>query len=235
MGILRDDNKATCLGQFDGVVCYIKTADYRSFNNEEFKVITGICFNDLEGNTVYKRNEYNSYICRLESNKNYFNITDIIDDLALYIDKCELEEYWKNKTIDNILNNSSLGLLALKRFKKEYYNRIDEQIRREKAEECKKTIEEIKVNINNAVAEINKYIKMRIFVPCKSNEYKLQFATKYTMKEFNTLSIYNNDEGIQEYKRILNWLNDYLYYISNDFDPIEFIEFDVILNNEKVS
>ena len=99
----------------------------------------------------------------------------------------------------------------------------------------RKTIEEIKVNINNAVAEINKYIKMRIFVPCKSNEYKLQFATKYTMKEFNTLSIYNNDEGIQEYKRILNWLNDYLYYISNDFDPIEFIEFDVILNNEKVS
>lgn len=235
MGIIRDDNKVTCLGQFDGVVCYIKTADYRSFDGKEFKVVTGICFNDLEGNTVYKRNEYNSYICRLESNKDYFNISDIIEDLALYIDKSELEPYWKNKTIDNILNNNSLGLLALKRFKKEYYNNIEDQIRKEKAEECKKVIEEIKVNINNIVAEINNYIEMRVFKPTKYNKYKLQFATKFTMKEFDTLSIYNNVEGIESYKNILNWLNDYLYYISNDFDPVEFIEFDIILNNKKVS
>lgn len=235
MGILRDDNKVTCLGQFDGVVCYIKTADYRSFEGKEFKVVTGICFNDLEGNTIYKRNEYNSYICRLESNKDYFNIADIIEDLALYIDKNDLEPYWKNKTIDSILNNNSLGLLALKRFKTEYYNNIEEQIRKEKSEKCAKIIEDIKLNIESIVAEINNYIEMRIFNPCKSNEYKLQFVTKFTMKEFETLSIYNNNEGIKEYESILKWLNDYLYYISNDFDPVEFIEFDVILNNKKVS
>lgn len=227
--IIRDDKEITCLGQFDGVVCYIKTADNKGVHGDIFKVVTAICFTDLERNIIYKRESIGSYICRLESTKDYFNLMDIIQDLALYVDKNKYIEYFKNQVIDNILDNNYSGLITLKNFKKEYYNNIADQIRKEKAEECSKVIDSIKGEIESTTKEINNYIEMRVFNPSKRNEYQLEFATKYTLKKFDTSGMYNNEEGIERYKNILKWLNDYLYYINNNYDPVKFLEFDKVI------
>lgn len=227
--IVRDDKEITCLGQFDGIVCYIKTADNKGFNNDIFKVVTAICFTDLERNIVYKRESYNNYICRLESNVNYFNLMDIIQDLALYVDKNKDIEYFKNQVIDNILDNNYSGLITLKNFKKEYYNNIADQIRKEKADKCNKVINSIKNEIESTVKEINNYIEMRILKPNKNNEYQLEFVTRFTLKKFDTLGVYNNKEGVETYRSILKWLKDYLYYISNGHNPVNFLEFDKVI------
>ena len=61
MAIIKD-NSIKCLGQFDGVIVYIKSATNKMFiDGEEREVVTGICFKDLEGNILYEQNNYNNY------------------------------------------------------------------------------------------------------------------------------------------------------------------------------
>ena len=229
MAIIKD-NGIKCLGQFDGVIVYIKSAINKMFiDGEEREVVTGICFKDLDGNILYEQNNYNNYICLLEGDSRYFNLNDIIQELALYVQHCKIEKYFKDIMISNILNNKPTSKIALKKFVAEYYNNIESEIKRKKAEQCKKEIENIKENIKEVVKDINKYTTMKICKPDYNNKYKLQFITKKTLKEFNTIDIYNNVEGVEKYKNILDWINEYLYYISSDFDPVYFLKFDKVI------
>ena len=70
---------------------------------------------------------------------------------------------------------------------------------------------------------------LKICEPDYNNRYKLQFVTKKTLKEFSTLDIYNNIEGVERYKNILSWINEYLYYVSSDFNPVYFLKFDKVI------
>ena len=229
MAIIKD-NSIKCLGQFDGVIVYIKSATNKMFiDGKEREVVTGICFKDLDGNILYKQNNYNSYICLLESDSSFFNLNDIIHELALYVQHCDTEKYYKDIIISNILNNNPVSKIALKKFVAEYYNNIESEIKRKKAEQCKKEIENIKENIKEVVKDINKYTTMKICEPDYNNRYKLQFVTRKTLKEFNTIDIYNNIEGVEKYRNILKWINEYLYCVSSDFDPVYFLKFDKVI------
>ena len=96
MAIIKDSG-IKCLGQFDGVIVYIKSAINKMFiDGEKKEVVTGICFKDLDGNVLYEQNNYNSYICLLESDSNFFNLNDIIEELALYVQHCDTEKYYKD-------------------------------------------------------------------------------------------------------------------------------------------
>ena len=44
---------------------------------------------------------------------------------------------------------------------------------------------------------------MRIYEPDYNNRYKLQFITENTLKEFNTIDIYNNIEGVEKWIFVL--------------------------------
>ena len=229
MAIIKD-NGIKCLGQFDSVIVYIKSAINKMFiDGEKKEVVTGICFKDLDGNILYEQNNYNNYICLLESDSRYFNLNDIIQELALYVQHCKIEKYFKDKIISNILNNNPVSKIALKKFVAEYYSNIESEIKRKKAEQCKKEIENIKENIKEVVKDINKYTTMKICEPDYNNRYKLQFVTRKTLKEFNTVDIYNNIEGVERYRSILEWINEYLYCVSNDFDPVDFLKFDKVI------
>ena len=229
MAIIKD-NGIKCLGQFDGVIVYIKSAINKMFvDGKEREVVTGICFKNLDGNILYEQNNYNNYICLLESDSSFFNLNDIIQELALYVQHCDTEKYYKDIIISNILNNNPVSKIALKKFVAEYYNNIESEIKRKKAEQCKKEIENIKENIKEVVKDINKYTTMKICEPDYNNRYKLQFVTRKTLKEFNTIDIYNNIEGMERYRNILKWINDFLYYISSDFDPVYFLKFDKVI------
>ena len=229
MAIIKD-NGIKCLGQFDGVIVYIKSAINKMFvDGKEREVVTGICFKNLDGNILYEQNNYNNYICLLESDSSFFNLNDIIQELALYVQHCDTEKYYKDIIISNILNNNPVSKIALKKFVAEYYNNIESEIKRKKAEQCKKEIENIKENIKEVVKDINKYTTMKICEPDYNNRYKLQFVTRKTLKEFSTLDIYNNIEGVERYRSILEWINEYLYCVSNDFDPVDFLKFDKVI------
>ena len=229
MAIIKDSG-IKCLGQFDGVIVYIKSAINKMFiDGEKKEVVTGICFKDLDGNVLYEQNNYNSYICLLESDSNFFNLNDIIEELALYVQHCDTEKYYKDIIISNILNNNPASRIALKKFVSEYYNNIESEIKRKKAKQCKSEIENIKEDIKEVVKDINNYATMRIIEPDYNNGYKLQFVTKNTLKEFNTVDIYDSAEGVEKYRNILKWINNYLYYISSDFDPVYFLKFDKVI------
>lgn len=207
MAIIRDYKEIECLGQFDDIVIYIKKADNKFLDESTDIVVTGICFKNLEGNTIYEYNSYNSYICRLENNKNSFNLHDFIEDLALYVSKCKIDIFYKNKTIEAVLNNEYIGLYNIKNFRKEYYNKIAEEIRREKVKKCYKQIEIIKKDIDKTIEDIklNSKEMIRINKPNKYNNYCYELMTKNTYKKLNILGIYENEEGIKEYKNILKF------------------------------
>lgn len=231
MAIIKNYKEIQCLGQFDDIVIYIKKADNKFLDESTDIVVTGICFKNLEGNTIYEYNSYNSYICRLENNKNSFNLHDFIEDLALYVSKCKIDSFYKNKTIEAVLNNEYMGLYNIKNFRKEYYNKIAEEIRREKVEKCYKQIEIIKKDIDKTIEDIklNSKEMIRINKPNKYNNYCYELMTKNTYKKLNILGIYENEEGIKEYKNILKFFADYLYYTKCDFDPVEFLKFDKVV------
>ena len=231
MAIIKNYKEIQCLGQFDDIVIYIKKADNKFLDESTDIVVTGICFKNLEGNTIYEYNSYNSYICRLENNKNSFNLHDFIEDLALYVSKCKIDSFYKNKTIEAVLNNEYMGLYNIKNFRKEYYNKIAEEIRREKVEKCYKKIEIIKKDIDKTIEDIklNSKEMIRINKPNKYNNYCYELMTKNTYKKLNILGIYENEEGIKEYKNILKFFADYLYYTKCDFDPVEFLKFDKVV------
>ena len=133
MAIIKD-NGIKCLGQFDGVIVYIKSAINKMFvDGKEREVVTGICFKNLDGNILYEQNNYNNYICLLESDSSFFNLNDIIQELALYVQHCDTEKYYKDIIISNILNNNPVSKIALKKFVAEYYNNIESEIKKKKS------------------------------------------------------------------------------------------------------
>lgn len=230
MTIIKDFKNTECLGQFDNVKVYIKKAINKFFDNTEGLVVTGICFTDLENNIIYKYNT-SQYICRLEKHKTSFNLNDFLEDLILYVSKCNIDKFYKNKTIESVLNNEYRGLYNIRNFKKEYYNKVAEEIRREKVKKCYKQIEIIKKDIDKTIEDIklNSKEMIRINKPNKYNNYCYELMTKNTYKKLNILGIYENEEGIKEYKNILKFFADYLYYIQCDFDPVEFLKFDKVV------
>ena len=94
------------------------------------EVVTGICFKDLDGNILYEQNNYNNYISLLESDSRYFNLNDIIDELALYVQHCKIKKYYKDIIISNILNNKPVSKITLKKFVAEYYSNIESEIKK---------------------------------------------------------------------------------------------------------
>lgn len=229
--IIRDYKKAECLGQYDDIKVYIKKADNQFFDGSVDTVITAICFTDLENNIIYKYST-SHYICKLEDKTNRsFNLNDFLEDLILYVSKCNIDKFYKNKTIENVLNNNFKGLYNIRQFKKAYYEQIQENINTKKAQEYKKQIDIIKKDIDNTIEEIKTTCKelIRIHKPNKNNNYCYELFTKCTYKKLETIHIYNNEEGIKEYKNILKFFNDYLYYISIDYDAVEFLTFDKVI------
>ena len=130
MAIIKN-NGIKCLGQFDGVIVYIESSINKMFiDGEKKEVVTGICFIDLDGYILYDQYNYNNYICLLESDSRYFNLNDIIDELALYVQHCKIKKYYKDIIISNILNNKPVSKITLKKFVAEYYSNIESEIKK---------------------------------------------------------------------------------------------------------
>lgn len=215
--------------QFDGVVCLAKIGDNKGIDGEVFKVVTGICFKNLKGKEIYKQERINSYICRFKSDTSFFNLEDIIEELALYVDKCDIETYFKNKIIDEVLENNNSALTTIRLFKKQYFQKKQEEIRKEIIEKNKEEVEKIKGDIEKVVKEISCYVECRIAKPNKNNDYHLEFMTRKTLKKFNVLTMYNNEEEVKKYNQVLQWLEEYLYYLSIKKNPNDYLEFDKII------
>lgn len=224
--IVKDFKGIVNLGQFDGVNVYIKKAINQNFDNELIEVVTGICFVNLEGEIVYKKRVYNTYICTLDD-KRVFNLMDIIDNLALFVDKSNMKKYWKDKIIDDILNNDYRGLLTLKLFVKDYYKEVERKIKEKENNIILEKVEKVKEEIKEVLKEINNYEVMKLIKPNESNNYTYEFYTKHTLKRF--YSGCSANEELQVQYDILTHLNDYLYYLKNDYIPYYFMNFDKVV------
>lgn len=224
--IIKDYDKRV-LAQYDNVIVVVKEGENKFVDGTISKVVTCIYFYTLEKELIYKYENWNTYICRLVGTENSRGLNDFIDDLALYIDKCKTEKYWKDKTIDNVINHNSVGLLAIKQFKKEYYEGIQEDIRREKNKQLRQEESNIKEEIRQLIKDISNKELTKLYEP--ENELKYELLTKYTKKIFDR-SPFAGD-NINNLNKMIKHLKEYKYYIESDFDPAEFLEFDVVINN----
>lgn len=224
--IIKDFDETICLGQYDGVVIYIKKAIDLTFDDEEIEVVTRICFKDLDGNIIYKRKKYTTYICPLDDSR-CFNLMNIIDDLALFVDKSDMDSYWKNKKIDEILDNKTNALSFLKRYVANYWKSIEEKIKQEEINLILEKVEVVKKEVDKVFNDINKYEMMRRAGANENNNFHYEFYTKDTLKRFK--SGLHADDELKVQNDILSHLKAYLNCLENDYIPKYFLEFDKVI------
>lgn len=222
--IIKRNDFYMALYTYEGLTAWVKTAEYKNSFNEVKTVVTELVVTNEQKEVVYK-NISSNWICYYNDNKG-LSIVNIIEDILYYLAHNEYKAEYKKNTVDNVLYNSSVAMLNIKLFRKEHTNKITEQKAIEENNKKLKQINKLEIEIVELVNNINKYELMRYNKPNQLNNYKYEFITSNSYKAFIFGS--NLNEVIEGYNNIIQWLNNYLYYISNDYDPIEFMEFDKV-------
>lgn len=211
------DYKELNIIQIDEVVVAYKLANNKNSFNEVDKVVTEIYFYNLDRELIYKINMHNNYIYL--NKEGYHNFNDIIHDLSIYVTKCELEKYWKDITVNEIINNNFRGTTKLKRFIKEYYEQIEHDI---KVKELESYIPKVKELEN----ELNVICNSKNIRVCKNfNDNLVLITTKYDIKRMSDKTIFNN---------FINWEydNNYKLKVSSnhkDLTVVGWLEYNGII------
>lgn len=186
MAIVKYSNKVECLGQYDGIKVYIKTAENKNTFGDVDTVVYGICFTDLENNIIYKDHNYNNYICLLDSDSSRFNLTDILDSLACYLNNADTVAH---ELIQGVLNNELKALIELKRFIVNYYAQLENKLIKENNNNSLVNNEAVKIEVNNNDVIVTRKID--------NKQYNI-----YTLKDNETIEMLK--ESMLE-----NIINDY--------------------------
>ena len=119
--MIKENNYYTSYFTMEGLTAWIKTGEYKNTMNEIKEVITELVITkeDNRKDIVYKHISYNGFISYYWS-KDGFSLSDVIEELLIYIAHNNIDKYWKDQFIDSVINNQFKGLNAIKRFKKEY-------------------------------------------------------------------------------------------------------------------
>lgn len=224
--IMKTNNYYMALYTYEGLTAWIKTAEYKNSFNEIKTVVTElIVTKENNKNEIVYKNISSNWICYYNES-NGLSIVDIIEDILYYLANNEYTLNQKVNTIDNVLYNNGVALLNIRLFKKDHLNKLADIKRIEENKKIESEINKKKDDIELIVTNINKYTLMRYKKPSQLNNFIHEFYTN------NSLKIFDFGTGINEelkgYNNMLKWLNEYLYYISNDFDPIEFMLFDKV-------
>lgn len=224
--IIKTNNYYMTLYTYEGLSAWIKTAEYRNSFNEIKTVVTElIVTKENNKNEIIYKNISSNWICYYNES-NGLSIVNIIEDILYYLANNEYTSNQKYNIVDNVLYNNGIALLNIKLFKKEHLNKLAAIKRIEENNKIELEINKIKEDIDSIIVNINKYTMMRYNKANSTNNFIHQIYTSNTIKTFSLGTGIN--ERLQGYKDILNHLKEYLYYISNDFDPIEFMTFDKV-------
>lgn len=225
--IIKTNNYYMSLYTYEGLSAWIKTAEYRNSFNEIKTVVTElIVTKENNKNEIIYKNISSNWICYYNES-NGLSIVNIIEDILYYLANNEYTSNQKYNIVDNVLYNNGIALLNIKLFKKEHLNKLAAIKRIEENNKIELEINKIKEDIDSIVTNINKYTIMRYNKANSTNNFIYQIYTSNTIKIFSLGTGIN--ERLQGYKDILNHLKEYLYYISNDFNPIEFMTFDKVV------
>lgn len=228
MAIIKENNYYTGYYSIEGLTAWIKTGQYKNINGDIKEVITSLVITkeNNKKEVVYKYESYNSFISYYYD-KDGFSLSDIIENLLIYIAHNETEEYFKNRFIENALNNGYKGISVLKRFKIKYEQDQKERIILQEIKELevieKKLLTEVKSIVNN----INNKVEIKLISPNKYNNYNYEIYTKKGHKSFEIGSSIR--ENIKYIKSMLDFLKEYDNLLMSDIIPEYFLKFDKVV------
>lgn len=196
--------------------------------NEIKEVITDLVITkeDNRKDIVYKHISYNNFISYYWS-KDGFCLSNIIEELLIYIAHNNIEKYWKDQFIDSVMNNEFKGLYAIKMFKKKYELKLQDEKRRIKEQQNREVENNLLIEANKIVNKINTKIKVRFNKPKQINNFKYEIYTKNSYKTFDYSPVAG--ENIELLNSMINWLKEYNDYLDNDLIPENFMQFDKVI------
>ena len=224
--IIKTNNYYIPLYTHEGLQAWIKTADNKDTFNTIDTVVTELIITKEGSKEVLCKFTSTLYLCYYNNTK-YFSIVDVIEDILYYLANNSYSTAHKQEIIYNVLNNDMLTLLNIKRANKQYKQELKDNEIRERNNKLNEQINTIKNDIDSTIAEINKYTKIRYNKANRNNNYTHTIITSNTIKTFNFGA--NLSEELKGYNDILTHLKEYLYYISIDFDPTNFLKFDKVI------
>ena len=226
MAMIKENNYYINYYTIEGVQAWVKTGQYKNTNGDIKEVITSLVITK-EGTkeVIYKYISYNGFISYYY-NEDGFSLSDIIEDLLIYIVHNKTDKYYKDMFIKSALNNEYKGISILKRFRKEYKQQQKEITIKLEVEQLEKQKVELLQEVDKIVNDINNKIEIRFIDPNKYNNYNYEFYTRKSYKLFETGG--HIKEDIQGITNMLEFLKKYNDLLSSDFDPVEFLEFDKV-------
>ena len=228
MAMIKENNYYTSYFTSEGLTAWIKTGKYKNSMNEIKEVITELIITkeDNRKEIVYKYISYNSFISYYWS-EDGFCLSDIIEELLIYIAHNNIEKYWKDQFLESVMHNQFKGLNAIKRFKKEYENNLKEVARIEALKELTQIENSLLNEVNTLIEAINSKVEIRFNEPKQFNNYKYEVYTKNSYKTFKHSPF--SKENIEILKDMITWLNEYNNYLDNDIIPENFMQFDKVI------
>ena len=226
MAILKEDKHYTALCSLEGLTAWIKHATYKSTLNNIEDVITELVITKEGTKEIVYKNVSSNWICYYNK-ADGLSITDIIEDVLIFVANYDKGSYYMNKFINEALNNSSTALIVIKRFIKEHNEHIKELKIIENNKILTIELSRLKNEVDIVIKTINNYTKIRYNKPTQINKYTHEFYTEKSIKRFKSGASLKED--IEIHKSILNFLKQYLNYLENDFIPELFLKFDAVV------
>ena len=227
MAMIKENNYYINYYTIEGVQAWVKTGQYKNTNGDIKEVITSLVITK-EGTkeVIYKYISYNGFISYYY-NEDGFSLSDIIEDLLIYIAHNKTDKYYKNRFIESALNNGYKGLSILKRFKKEYEEEQKEVVRIQELKQLEKQKTELLKEVDKIVNDINNKIEIRFIKPNKYNNYNYEFFTRKSYKLFETGG--HIKEDVQGVTNMLKKKKKYNNLLNSDIVPEKFLIFDKIV------
>lgn len=228
MAMIKENNYYTSYFTMEGLTAWIKTGEYRNTMNEIKEVITELVITkeDNRKDIIYKYISYNGFISYYWS-KDGFSLSDVIEELLIYIAYNNIDKYWKDQFLDSVMNNQFKGLNAIKRFKKEYDLNLAEEQRRVKETGLREVENNLLIEANEIINKTNAKIEMRFNEPKQLNNYIYEVYTKNGYKAFNHSPFAS--ENIELLNSMISWLKEHNDYLDSDLIPENFMQFDKVI------
>lgn len=227
MAMIKENNYYTSYFATEGLQAWVKTGQYKNTNGDIKDVITQLIITK-EGSkeVIYKHLEYNGFISYYWS-EDGFSLSNIIEDLLIYIAHNKTEQYYKNRFIESALHNQYKGLSILKRFKKEYEQQQKEKLIQKEVKQLEKQKVELLKEVDKIINDINNKIDIKFIKPNKYNNYNYEFYTRKSYKLFETGG--HIKEDVQGITNMLEFLKEYNNLLNSDIVPEKFLIFDKIV------
>lgn len=226
MAILNTNNYYTSYFATEGLQAWIKIGQYRNIFGDIKDVITNLVITK-EGTKeiIYRYDNYNSFISYYWI-EDGFSLSNIIEDLLLYIAHNKTDKYYKNRFIESALNNEYKGLSILKRFKKEYEQQQKEKLIQKEVKQLENKKVELLKEVDNIINDIKNKIDIRFIKPREYNNYNYEFYTRNSYKLFETGGHIKDD--IKCITNMLEFLKEYYNLLNSDIMPEKFLVFDKV-------